>query len=97
MKNKAWTKRVFVTTLVTWIFFSLEAFIHFSMGKDRLEAPTAGEVSRIFGVVLVFSLLASFFSDLALKICCDPSKHKGSDKFHKHVPARTIYLDQDED
>ena len=97
MKGNGWSKRVVVTTLVTWIFFSLEAFIHFSMGKDRLEAPSAGEVVRIFSVVLVFSLLASLFSELAVKFCCDPSKHKGADTFHKHVPAATIYLDQGED
>ena len=86
-----------VTTLITWIFFSLEAFIHFSMGKDRLELPSAAEVFKIFGVVLVFSFLASFFSELALKFCCDPSKHKGAEKFHKHVPAKIVYLDEDED
>lgn len=90
------TKRVVVTTLVTWIFFSLEAFIHFSMGKDKLEAPSIGEIFKIFGVVLVFALLASFFSDLAVKVCCE-TKHKGANRYHKHVAAKTVYLDESDD
>lgn len=90
-------KRVVVSTLVTWIFFSLEAFIHYSLGKDKLEAPSVAEIFKIFGVVLVFSLLASFFSDLAVKACCEKkTKHKG-DKYHKHVAARTVYLDESDD
>lgn len=92
------TKRVVVTTLVTWIFFSIEAFIHFSMGKDKFESPTISEIFKIFGVVFVFSLLASFFSDLAIRACCDKTNHKGGSKYHKHMPARTVYLDEsDED
>ena len=85
------SKKLVVTTLVTWIFFSLEAFIHFSLGKDKIEAPTVGEIFKIFGVVLVFSLLSSFFSHLAVKACCEKNGNKNNSKTEA---VRVIYLDE---
>jgi len=65
------TKSVWITVtslLVTAIFFTLEALIHFNIGKSghislRL-LPDRKELIRIISVVLLFSLLSAATTEL---------------------------------
>jgi hypothetical protein len=46
-------------TLVTFFLFSLEAYLHFIIGRGKVVIPGPGECVKIFGTVFVFSLLST--------------------------------------
>lgn len=66
--------RILITTFVVWLIFSIEAFIHYSMGKGRFEWPGTQEVGKILGLVFVFSLLSATVSQVLIQTTQPPAK-----------------------
>ncbi len=54
-------------TIVTFVLFSLEAYLHFVIGKGKLALPTIEEGVKIFSTVLLFSLLSTHITERMAK------------------------------
>lgn len=59
--------RILITWAVTFTVFSLEAFIHYSMGKGKIELPEWHETLKLMGIVLVTSFLSAVVSQLIIQ------------------------------
>ncbi len=46
-------------TIVTFVLFSLEAYLHFVIGRGQLALPTLDEAIKIFSTVFIFSLIST--------------------------------------
>lgn len=80
--------RIVVTAAVTWLVFTTEAFIHYSMGKGKWEWPDWKESLKIIGLVFVFSLLSAGVAQFIIQVTLPPAKkgkviQKAEDKFDK--------------
>ena len=77
--------RILVISIVTFILFSTEAFIHYSMGKGKWEFPTAAETAKLLGLVLVTSILSASIAQFIIEVTL-PRSEKG--KFIKKVEKK---------
>lgn len=67
--------KMIITTMVTFVLFFIEAFLHFNIGKNeydkeisfKISMPTKKELACIVAVLTVFSLLNGIISQVFIK------------------------------
>ena len=66
-----------VQTLVTFIVFSIEALIHFNIGKNslqkrgesfKIQLPSVNELVKILVTVAIFSQLCTYFTHVSFRM-----------------------------
>lgn len=68
--------RILVTWAVTFVIFSTEAFIHYSMGKGKWEFPETLEALKLLGLVLATSLISASLAQFIIQVTL-PEPKKG--------------------
>ena len=66
--------RILVTWVVTFIVFSIEAFVHYSMGKGKFEWPEPPEALKLIGLVLLTSLVSASLAQFIIQVTLPPAK-----------------------
>ena len=68
--------RILVTWAVTFTVFSIEAFVHYSMGKGRMELPEWDEALKLIALVLLTSLISASLAQFIIQVTL-PEPKKG--------------------
>lgn len=66
--------RILITAVVTWVVFSIEAYVHYSYGKGKWEALSATETLKLLGTVALFSLLSAALATTIIAVTQPPPK-----------------------
>lgn len=68
--------RILITAAVTWVVFSIEAYVHYSYGKGKWEALSVTETLKLLGTVAFFSLLSAGIATTIIAVT-QPAPKKG--------------------
>ncbi len=67
--NNLKLRPIVIITIVTFIFYFVEALIHYNIGKQSYEftMPTGKEMRVIIKILIVFSILTSITSEFLIE------------------------------